>query len=402
MKPPKKPVNPPFGKLTDSKAGVVKATSSQETKKVADTKPKNKGGLFSFFKKDKTEKPAKAAKPKDAFKSAIAELNPKANPKTVKADVAPAKIPHSDKGTVTPVELKPQTEAPLPPGVKQPDPKKDKPKGGLFGFFKKDKNKDVKKEPAKPATPVKTEPTSPKVEQTKVKPPGGVQTKPVVEKPVSAQPTVPLQPEPTFPVKAASLPPGVKAEPESKKRFGLFKAFQKDDAKQPKQKLNLQDQQDRFIDDPTAKKRFSAFNQKVGNLLKDKKTRNRDWKIVGWIHGLILLFFIPLLAIMNKFVTLPAQSYPAVSLQVSINNALWGIAIFVIANIALPFITMFVLFLTGVRDVHASRPVHYFIWVLMLLNLTFLVISCCLLAAAYANLDLYNIWRNLQALDPNN
>ncbi|MEG3613040.1 hypothetical protein V4Q74_00270 [Mycoplasmoides genitalium] len=194
------------------------------------------------------------------------------------------------------------------------------------------------------------------------------------------------------------LPPGVKNQADNKtNRFSKFISFFTSSKNKQPDEIT-----ERLVDDPTVKNRFSAFNKKLIWVLKDKKLRARAWKIVGYTNLVIVAFFAGLLAVMNKFITLSSVEYPAIALQLPINNALWGISIFVISIVTLPFWTMFILFLMGVKDVRTSRSIHYFIWIVLIINVVLLLVSCLLMIAAYAHLDGYNIWRNLESLNPNN
>ncbi|WP_033160063.1 MPN157 family protein [Mycoplasmoides alvi] len=134
--------------------------------------------------------------------------------------------------------------------------------------------------------------------------------------------------------------------------------------------------------------KLSQFNRFISINLNDKKRLKKEWMIIGLVSGLLLIFFALLLGFMEFFTTLndPAKN-PAVVLNSSLNNAMRIISIFTIALIGVPYVYMLVAFFFGITQIHKSKWTHLMIWFSMIIGLALLIVSSCILIAAYAGID---------------
>lgn len=140
--------------------------------------------------------------------------------------------------------------------------------------------------------------------------------------------------------------------------------------------------------------KWTRLNRYISNNLNQQNKLKREWIIIVSLSGLFVLFFGILLGIMVHFLGLSGINYPVLGLVRSLNNSMYIMSIIAICLLGVPYIYMGAAFFSGINQIYKSKFVHFFIWFTFVVNAILVLVCSCILIAAYAGLDGYNLIRN--------
>ncbi|WP_027122392.1 MPN157 family protein [[Mycoplasma] imitans] len=130
--------------------------------------------------------------------------------------------------------------------------------------------------------------------------------------------------------------------------------------------------------------------------LNNDKLMRQKWYIISGITAVLVIFFAIILGIMERFINLSGNLYPAVNNAKHLNEAMRIMAIIYFAIFFLPYLYFIAAFFSGINQIYRSFTLHMIIWATILVGILLMFITCVMLIVGYSNLDSYNLIRNFQ------